>query len=139
MASVFTLIMEGKIPGNFVWKDDKAVAILTIQPIRQGHVLVIPRVEIDHWNDLPLDIAAHLMQVSHKIANALKIAYPAKRVGMMIAGLEVPHTHIHLVPIDSMDDLSFAFARNAEGDVLKQTAGKIREVLMGQGYSEARI
>lgn len=139
MASVFTLIMEGKIPGNFVWKDDKAVAILTIQPIRQGHVLVIPREEIDQWSDLPLDLASHLMQVSHKIANALKVAYPATRVGLMIAGLEVPHTHIHLVPMDSMDDLSFAFAKNADGDVLKQTAEKIRAVLQGQGFSEAQV
>lgn len=137
MASVFTLIIEGKIPGNFVWKDDKAVAILTIQPIRQGHVLVIPRVEIDHWNDLPLDLASHLMQVSHKIANALKIAYPAKRVGMMIAGLEVPHTHIHLVPMDSMEDLGFTHVKNADSEVLKQTAAKIRGVLIEQGFKEA--
>lgn len=139
MASVFTLIMEGKIPGNFVWKDEKAVAILTIQPIRQGHVLVIPCEEIDHWNDLPLDLAAHLMQVSHKIANALKIAYPATRVGLMIAGLEVPHTHIHLVPIDSMNDLNFSFAKNADGEMLKQTAEKIRGVLQGQGFAESRV
>lgn len=137
MASVFTMIMEGKIPGNFVWKDDKAVAILTIQPIRQGHVLVIPREEVDQWSDLPLDLAAHLMQVSHKIANALKIAYPATRVGLMIAGLEVPHTHIHLVPMDSMNDLSFEFAKNADSDTLKQTAEKIRGVLVGQGFAEA--
>ncbi len=137
MASVFTMIMEGKIPGNFVWKDDKAVAILTIQPIRQGHVLVIPREEVDQWSDLPLDLAAHLMQVSHKIANALKIAYPATRVGLMIAGLEVPHTHIHLVPMDSMKDLSFEFAKNADSDTLKQTAEKIRGVLQTQGFAEA--
>ncbi len=139
MASVFTLIMEGKIPGNFVWKDDKTVAILTIQPIRQGHVLVIPREEIDQWSDLPLDLAAHLMQVSHKIANALKVAYPATRVGLMIAGLEVPHTHIHLVPMDSMDDLSFAFAKNVDEEILKQTGEKIRGVLQGQGFSEAKV
>lgn len=139
MASVFTLIMEGKIPGNFVWKDDKAVAILTIQPIRQGHVLVIPRAEVDQWSDLPLDLASHLMQVSHKIANALKVAFPAKRVGMMIAGLEVPHTHIHLVPMDSMDDLSFAFAKNADGEVLKKTAEKIRGILVQQGCAEANV
>jgi len=139
MASVFTLIMEGKIPGNFIWKDDSAVAILTIQPIRQGHVLVIPRQEIDQWSDLPLDLASHLMQVSHNIANALKVAYPAARVGFMIAGLEVPHTHIHLVPMDSMDDLSFAFAKNADGEVLKQTAEKIRAVLQGQGFAEANV
>ena len=139
MASVFTLIMEGKIPGNFVWKDDKAIAILTIQPIRQGHVLVIPREEIDHWNDLPLELAAHLMQVSHKIANALKVAYPARRVGLMIAGLEVPHTHIHLVPVDSMGDLSFDHAKNADGDVLKQTAENIRTTLQAQGHQEAHV
>ncbi len=139
MASVFTMIMEGKIPGNFVWKDDKAVAFLTIQPIRQGHVLVVPREEIDQWSDLPVDLAAHLMQVSHKIANGLKVAYPATRVGLMIAGLEVPHTHIHLVPMDSMDDLSFSFAKNADGAVLKQTAENIRAVLVEQGFAEANI
>ncbi len=138
MASVFTLIMEGKIPGNFVWKDDLAVAFLTIQPIRQGHVLVVPREEIDQWSDVPLELAAHLMQVSHKVANGLKVAYPATRVGLMIAGLEVPHTHIHLVPMDSMDDLSFAFAKSAEGDVLKATAEKIRTVLVEQGHFEAQ-
>lgn len=139
MASVFSLIMEGKIPGNFVWKDDKAIAILTIQPIRQGHVLVIPRQEIDQWTDLPLDLAAHLMQVSSKIGNALKVAYPATRVGLMIAGLEVPHTHLHVVPMDSMEDLSFAFAKQAEPEVLKATAEKIRAVLQEQGHSEAQV
>lgn len=139
MASVFTLIMEGKIPGNFVWKDDKAVAILTIQPIRQGHLLVIPREEIDQWTDLPLELAAHLMQVSSKIGNALKVAYPATRVGMMIAGLEVPHTHIHLIPMDSMEDLSFTFAKNADPETLKQTAATIRSVLQQQGHRESQL
>lgn len=129
MASVFTLIIERKIPGHFVWEDDKSVAILTIQPIRQGHVLVIPKLEVDQWSDLPIDLAAHLMQVSHKIGNALKLAFPAKRVGLMIAGLEVPHTHIHLVPMDSMDDLSFAFAKNADVNQLKETAEKIKAAL----------
>ncbi|MFO1388018.1 HIT family protein [Cellvibrio sp.] len=126
MASVFTLIMEGKIPGHFVYEDEKAVAILTIQPIREGHVLVIPREEIDQWSDLPVGLAAHLMIVSHKIANAMKGIFPCTRIGLMIAGLEVPHTHIHLVPIDSMDDLNFAFAKNADQDALKNTAAKIR-------------
>ena len=129
MASVFTLIMEGKIPGNFVYQDDIAVAILTIQPIREGHVLVIPREEIDQWSDLPIETAAHLTKVSHKIANAMKTLFPSKRIGLMIAGLEVPHTHIHLVPMDSMDDLSFEYAKNADGDALKKTAEKIRAAL----------
>jgi len=129
MASVFTLIMEGKIPGNFVYQDDIAVAILTIQPIREGHVLVIPREEIDQWCDLPLETAAHLTKVSHKIANAMKTIFPSKRIGLMIAGLEVPHTHIHLVPMDSMNDLSFEYAKNADGDALKKTAEKIRTAI----------
>lgn len=129
MASVFSLIMEGQIPGNFVWKDDVAVAILTIQPIREGHVLVIPRMEVDQWTDLPADVMTHLTHVSQKIAHALKRAFPCKRVGMMIAGLEVPHTHIHLVPMDSMEDLSFEHARNADAEALKNTAEKIRKML----------
>ncbi len=138
MASVFTLIMEGKIPGHFVWKDDLAVAFLTIQPIRHGHVLVVPREEIDQWSDLPVDLAAHLMQVSHKIANGIKVAYPARRVGLMIAGLEVAHTHIHLVPMDSMNDLSFAFAKNADAEQLSSAAENIRSVLVEQGHFEAQ-
>ena len=129
MASVFTLIIEGKIPGNFVYQDDIAVAILTIQPIREGHVLVIPRKEVDQWSDLDADTAAHLMKVSHKIANALKTIFPCTRIGLMIAGLEVPHTHIHLVPMDSMEDLSFEFAKNANAENLKKTAEKIRAAL----------
>jgi histidine triad (HIT) family protein len=129
MASVFTLIMEGKIPGHFVYQDDIAVAILTIQPIREGHVLVIPRAEVDQWSDLPADTAAHLMKVSHKIANAMKTLFPCTRIGVVIAGLEQPHTHIHLVPMDSMDDLSFAFAKSADDEALKKTAEKIRGAL----------
>jgi len=129
MASVFTLIMEGKIPGNFVYQDDIAVAILTIQPIREGHVLVIPREEVDQWSDLSQDVTAHLMNVSHKIANAMKTIFSCKRIGLMIAGLEVPHTHIHLVPMDSMADLSFENAKNADGEALKKIAEKIRAAI----------
>ncbi|HWV16884.1 MAG TPA: HIT family protein [Cellvibrio sp.] len=129
MASVFTLIMEGKIPGHFVWQDDIAIAILTIQPIREGHVLVIPRLEVDQWTDLPAEVMAHLVEVSHKISQVLKQAFPCKRVGLMIAGLEVPHTHIHLVPMDTMEDLSFAKAKSAEADALKNIAAKIRDLL----------
>lgn len=131
MASVFTMIMDGKIPGHFVWRDDLCVAIMTIQPIRDGHVLVIPRQEVDQWSDLPAELAGHLMLVSHKIANAMKKVFPARRIGLMIAGLEVPHTHIHLVPMDSMNDLNFAFAQNAEQDSLAKAANNIRACLPG--------
>ena len=129
MASVFTKIIAGELPGHFVWQDDVCVAIMTIQPIRPGHLLVIPREEVDQWSDLHLDTATHLMRVSHRLANALIKAFPAARIGLMIAGLEVPHTHIHLVPINSMSDLDFAFAKNAEQDDLAQAAEKIRAAL----------
>lgn len=129
MTSVFTKIINGELPGNFVWRDEVCVAFMTIQPIRAGHLLVVPIAEVDHWNDLPVEVANHLMTVSHTIANALKQAFPATRVGLMIAGLEVPHTHIHLVPIDSMNDMSFAFAKNADAESLAQAAAKIREYI----------
>jgi diadenosine tetraphosphate (Ap4A) HIT family hydrolase len=131
MATVFSKIIAGEIPGHFVWKDDIAVAIMTIQPIRAGHVLVIPRDEVDHWDDLSPKVATHLIKISQTLAKALKKAYPARRVGMMIAGLEVPHTHIHLVPMDSMADLSFAQARNAEAEELAEAAARIRKELGG--------
>lgn len=129
MASVFTLIMTKKLPGHFVWEDEHCIAIMTIQPIREGHLLVIPREEIDQWSDVPVEVAAHLMKVSHTIANAMKKVFTAQRIGLMIAGLEVPHTHIHLVPMDSMADLDFAYAKNAEADDLAKTAAAIRAAL----------
>ncbi|MDQ2075500.1 HIT family protein [Marinimicrobium sp. ABcell2] len=137
MASVFSKIIAGDIPGHFVWKDDKAVAFMTIQPIREGHVLVIPREEVDQWDDLAPELVSHLFLVSQKISRALKEAYPARRVGLMVAGLEVPHTHIHLVPMDSMADLSFEHARQAEGEALAEAARRIRAVLTAQGHQEA--
>lgn len=126
MATVFTQIINGDIPGHFVWEDDVSVAFMTIAPIREGHVLVVPRDEIDHWHDLPEALAQHLMSVSKKIAKAIETAYPSERVGMMIAGLEVPHTHIHLMPIDGMDDMDFARATQCAADTLKRSADKIR-------------
>lgn len=139
MASVFTKVISGEFPGHFVWKDDKAVVFMTIQPIREGHVLVVPREEVDHWDDLSPELLSHLTQVCQKVTKGLKEAYPAKRVGMMIAGLEVPHTHIHLVPLDSMGDLSFDHASSAEADELAAAAAKIREVLVARGHSEAQV
>lgn len=127
MESVFTKIINGSIPGNFVYTDEHCVVITTIQPIRQGHLLVIPRLQIDHWDDLPDDVAAHLMLVAKKVAKAIKKAFPCTRVGMTIAGLEVPHTHLHLLPIDSMRDFDFSQAAFAKGDELAQVAAKIRQ------------
>jgi len=129
MASIFTQIISGKIPGHFVWQDEQCVAFMTIAPIRAGHLLVVPRLEIDHWDDLPEALAAHLMMISQKITKALKQAFPAQRVGLMIAGLEVPHTHIHLIPLDSMDDMDFSLAEMSDAEPLAAAARKIVALL----------
>ncbi len=130
MASVFTRIIEGELPGRFVWRDERSVAFLSIAPIRPGHVLVVPIEEVDHWIDLEPDLAAHLMVVSRTIAWAQQAAFRPARVGLMIAGLEVPHTHLHLVPIGSERDLDFA---NADHDpdpaALDDAAERIRQAL----------
>ena len=139
MASVFTHIIQGDLPGHFVWKDDLAVAFMTIQPVREGHLLVIPREEVDHWDHLPEATATHLMAISQKITKGLKQAYPCTRVGLVIAGLEVPHTHIHLMPIDRLSDLNFSSAKDASADSLATAAQNIRTELSKLGFSEANF
>lgn len=129
MASIFTRIIQGEIPGHFVWEDDQCVAIMTLNPMKPGHLLVIPRQEIDHWDDLPADLVAHLMGVSQTLAKALKRAYPCERVGMLVVGLEVPHVHIHLVPIDAMQDIRVEGLAQAEPEALAEAAERIREAL----------
>ncbi len=126
MSSVFSKIISGEIPGNFIWNDDICIAITTIAPIREGHILVIPKQEIDHWDDVPIEQTAHMMSVCQKLTKALKKAFPSERVGLMIAGLEVPHTHIHLMPIDDMGDMDFARAEMTSPDTLKLVAEKIK-------------
>lgn len=139
MASLFTRIIEGEIPGRFVWADDRAVVFLTIAPIRPGHALVVPRDEIDHWVDLDEDLAGHLMAVARHIGRAQMEAFQPTRVGMLIAGLEVPHCHLHLVPIDSERDLSFANAdHDAKAEDLDAAAEGLRRALRSQGHA-ARV
>ncbi|HEX6299538.1 MAG TPA: HIT family protein [Acidimicrobiia bacterium] len=134
MPTIFTKIIEGEIPGTFVWRDDRCVAFMSINPLRDGHVLVVPRAEVDHWLDCPSDLRDHLMEVSQSIGRAIhKVHNPAK-VGLMIAGLEVPHLHIHVVPIDGVSDLDFAnAAASVEREYLEEQASSIRDVLMSMG------
>lgn len=113
MSSVFTMIIEGDLPGTFVWKDEQCVAFMSINPISFGHTLVVPRDEIDHWTDVPSILQQHLFDVAGKIAVAQKLAFNTKRVGMVIAGFEVPHTHIHLIPMNTMADMDFSLAANS--------------------------
>ena len=113
MPSVFTRIIEGDLPARFVFKDDRCVAFLSANPLRPGHTLVVPREEVSHWIDLDLGTWEHLTRVSKAIGTAMQRAYEPAKVGMMLAGLEVPHVHIHLVPINDVHDLDFA---NADPD-----------------------
>ncbi|WP_416139585.1 HIT family protein [Halomonas sp. HK25] len=129
MASIFTRIMQGEIPGHFVHEDDQCVVIMTIQPMKPGHVLVIPREEVDHWDDLPEPLYAHLMSVSRRVAKAIKRAFPCQRVGMLLVGLEVPHVHIHLTPLDEMSDIQFLDLPMAEPADLAAAAEKLRAAL----------
>lgn len=134
MATVFTRIIEGEIPGTFVWKDELCVAFMSINPLRDGHVLVVPTAEIDHWLDCPSDLRDHLMEVAQAIGRALHKVHDPAKVGVMIAGLEVPHLHIHLVPIDGVRDLDFAnAAASVEGEYLEEQAESVRDALTSMG------
>jgi len=113
MPTIFTRIIDGELPGRFVWKDDVCVAFLSINPLRAGHTLVVPRAEVDHWLDLDPEVNAHLVRVAQQIGAAQMRAFQPTRVGLMIAGLEVPHTHLHVVPLDDVHDLDFGNAEHS--------------------------
>jgi histidine triad (HIT) family protein len=137
MATLFTRIIEGEIPGRFVWRDDRAVAFLTIAPITPGHVLVVPIAEVDHWLDLEPDLAAHLMQVGQTIGQAQMAVFEPSRVGLIVAGLEVPHCHLHLIPIDAESDLSFAKAdHDPDPAALDDAAARLRAALTSAGHGD---
>ena len=136
MATIFTRIIEGELPGRFVWKDEHCVAFLTIEPLNPGHVLVVPRAEVDHWLDLPQDLADHVFRVAQQIGQAVQRAFEPIKVGLMIAGLEVPHTHLHLVPITALHDLDFARAdRSPDASALDEAAERIRAALRELGVT----
>src|SRR3954471_13774424 len=137
MATLFTRIIEGELPGRFVWKDDRCVAFMSIAPLRPGHALIVPRVEIDKWTDLEPDLAAHLMVVAQRVARAQQAAFSPTRVGLIIAGLEVPHCHLHAVPINHEADLHFANAdTGATDEALDAAAEKLRGALADAGYGD---
>lgn len=134
MPTIFSRIIDGELPGTFVWRDDVAVAFLSIAPLRPGHTLVVPRAEVDHWIDLPTETNAHLIGVAHEIGAAQMDAFGPARIGLIIAGLEVPHTHLHVVPIDAERDLSFAnAATDATSESLADTGARLRAALSARG------
>ena len=125
MSSIFTKIIHGEIPCHKIAENDQFFAFLDIRPIAPGHTLVIPKVEIDRFFDLDNDVLSHFLPFAKPIAEAIEKVIPCERVGLMVAGLEVPHAHLHLVPIRNIGDLSFANATPADQDDLAIIAGKI--------------
>lgn len=138
MASVFSLIINGDLPGHHLWSDDVCVSFLSINPITDGHALVVPRAEVDQWTDLDADIAAHLMTVSHHVGVAIKTVFSPERIGLMIAGFEVPHTHLHVLQLNNMGDMSFANAASSvDHGELASFAESLRSALEAAGHTAA--
>ena len=137
MATIFTRIISGEIPGTFVHRDDQCVAFLSINPLAHGHTLVVPIEEVDHWVELSPELAAHLFYVAHRIGRAQQAAFGCDRVGLIIAGYEVPHAHLHLIPTEHMGQLNFA---NAASEVdraeMTDAAHAIRVALQAQAQAE---
>lgn len=126
MASLFTKMIEGEVPCHKLYEDERFLAFLDIKPINPGHALVIPKKEVDYIFDLEDDLLKDIMPVAKKVADAIRKSVSCKRIGIMVAGLEVPHTHIHLVPIHSVGDLNFSNASVATQEELTSVAEKIR-------------
>ena len=134
MASIFTKIVNGEIPGRFVYESDDVVAFLTIEPMTQGHTLVVPRAEIDQWQNIEPAVFARVMEVSQLIGKAVCRAFDADRAGVIIAGLEVPHLHVHVFPARDLSDFGFANVdRNPSPESLDEAQAKIKAALADLG------
>jgi histidine triad (HIT) family protein len=137
VATIFSRIIAGELPGRFVWKDDQCVAFLSIRPLRPGHVLVVPRQEVDHWIDLDVGLLARLAETAQAIGKAQMAGFKPARIGVMLAGLEVPHCHIHVVPIRGVHDLDFDNQDpNPDPTMMDDAAATIRRELGKAGYSQ---
>ncbi len=126
MSSIFSKIIAGDIPCHKIAEDDSFIAFLDITPIREGHVLVVPKVEVDKIFDVNDDLLAKWLVFAKPVAKAIERAFPCDRCGISVIGLEVPHAHMHLVPIDSSDDLNFTRKKlSVSQEDLKETRKKI--------------
>ena len=127
MASLFIKIINGEVPCHKICEDENYLAFLDIRPINPGHTLVIPKVEVDYLFDVDDDLLGGMMVFAKRVAHAIEQEVECQRIGIMVAGLEVPHAHIHLIPIFEIPDLNFANAKQAENDELAKVAEKIRQ------------
>jgi len=137
MATLFTRIIDGEIPGRFVWADDVCVAFATIAPISTGHVLVVPRAEVDRFTVASDELLAHLMSVAKTIGSAQEAAFGAPRAALLVAGFEVPHLHLHVLPAWGEAHLSFAEAKpDTPGDDLDAAMETLRTALRAAGHGD---
>ena len=134
MSTVFENIMSGVWPGRFVWADDLCVAFATIEPTSPGHVLVVPRRPYEAWTDAPSDVAAHLMTVARTIGIAQKAAFGVPRVGFVIAGFDVPHTHLHVIAARDETDVLLSKAAPASEEELDSAMSALRGALLAAGH-----
>ncbi len=126
MATLFSKIIKGEIPCHKVAENNEFIAFLDIMPVKEGHVLIVPKVEVDAIFDMEDDVLGRMMIFSKSVAKKIKIAFPCNRIGVTVIGLEVPHAHIHLIPIDKLDDMNFAKDKmSLTQDQLKMIAKKI--------------
>lgn len=137
MSTVFTKVINGEIPGRFIWADETCVGFLSIAPLAYGHTLVVPRQEIDKWTDADPALIAHLTRVAQRIGKAQVEAYDADRAGVAIAGFEVPHLHIHVWPSNSLADFDFGQAMSdPDSSLMDQAAEKLRVALRVMGDAD---
>lgn len=137
MTTIFTKIIDGEIPGRFVWKDDDVVAFLSIAPLADGHVLVVPREEIDRWTDASPETLTKVMAVAQTIGKAQVEAFDVERAGVIIAGFEVHHLHVHVWPATSEAEFNFHHAQhNPDPGTMEAAAEKIRQALRDAGQGQ---
>ncbi len=131
MATIFSKIINGEIPAHKVAEDDRYFAFLDINPLAKGHTLVVPKKEVDYLFDLEDELLAGMMVFSKKVALAIEKVIPCKRIGVAVLGLEIPHAHIHLVPLNRESDISFSKPKlKLTEEELAEIASKIREELL---------
>jgi diadenosine tetraphosphate (Ap4A) HIT family hydrolase len=135
MATLFTKIIDGDLPGRFVWRDERAVGFLSINPLGVGHTLVVPIEEIDHWVDADDELMGHLHRVSHRIAEGIQAAWQPPRVALIIAGFEIPHLHLHVYPAWGLGDFDFAKAeKDPDPAEMDRNAERLRQALRSAGH-----
>ena len=137
MSTLFTRVIDGELPARFVWSDDRVVGFLSINPLGPGHALVVPRAEIDHWIDAEPELLAHLTGVAHAIGKAVDDVWQPPRVGVIVAGFEVPHLHVHVFPAWDMAAFDFANAAKSVDDAEQDAhADKLRAALRAAGHGD---